>query len=350
MNHPLLIRFISNQCTGPERQQVEQWLEKDPRNRQLLEEMRTIWDATGGDPLGAADSDPDVGFDVVRDWQRLRDRIGEELPRPARSTGIHKMPSAVRSGWGQLLRTAAVILIASVIGIFAWQNYSHGPEDASPEMREIVMARGQRANIVLPDGTNLILNADSRIRVPEAFSAEKREVQLLEGEAWFDVARDPDRPFLIQTAGSVVEVLGTAFSVRSYPEDHGVRVVVQEGRVSFGPEADENSRIVLTADQMAHYQFSNRRLIAEEVEDVELYLSWTDGYLKFKNTPLSEVALQLERKYNVSVKMADPELADLRLTAELRGRSIHNVLNVIAASMDIRYQEVNGQDIIFLKP
>src|SRR5690606_7580202 len=99
----------------------------------------------------------------------------------------------------------------------------------------ITMTRGKRGGVTLSDGTKVYLNAQSKIILPNVFSADSREVKL-EGEAYFDVAKNPNKPFVIRTKGAVVQVLGTSFVVRNYEGDHSVQTVVEEGIVSFRSE------------------------------------------------------------------------------------------------------------------
>lgn len=354
MNYNLLICYLSGESNAHEQYLVKQWLKSDPEHRRLLEELELIWEASG-----KSHEDIENDFDAGADWEVLRSRIervresniSEEknkLKLGKTGQSYRHLRPAMSSGFAHIMRIAAVLLIAALIGVYAWQNF-HVIEPGQEElaMREIVMEKGQRANMVLSDGTNLNLNADTRISMPETFQSDKREVYLLEGEAFFDVAGDPDRPFLIHSGGAVIHVLGTSFAVRAYPEDETVRVVVNEGTVSLAPGLEENMGIALSAGQLGHFHVEDNSITSEDVEDMELFLSWIDGYLKFNDASMKDVALQLERRYNVEVDFSDPALEELRLTAVLKGRSISNVLNVITASLEIGYYEPDRQTIVF---
>ncbi|MEX2573168.1 MAG: FecR domain-containing protein [Balneolaceae bacterium] len=351
MNRTILVRYLSRECSEREKERVEEWLEKDPQNRIELKELEKIWKASER----TSSEEPDDPFNAEEDWRNLAYRIGrEEGLKISEGSGTRsKKPSAraiplLHSRLTQMAKIAAILLFGALIGALTWQSVNMiSPVEEGPTVREIAVEKGQRSNIMLTDGTNVKLNADSKISMPEFFRPDKREIHLVEGEAYFEVAEDPDKPFLIHSGGSVIRVLGTSFSVRSYPEDDGVRVVVKEGTVSLAPDGEENGGVVLTAEQLGLFSFADQSIASEKVEDVELYLSWTEGYLKFQDASMKEVAATLERKYNVQVKFRNPELAEMKLTAELKGRSILSVLNVISASLDIDYLETDQQTITF---
>ncbi|MEX2397136.1 MAG: FecR domain-containing protein [Balneolales bacterium] len=349
MNHNLLIRYLTDESADNEQYEVERWLEADPEHRKLLEELELIW-RTSGMNLEAVEND----FDAEVDWKALRYRIEIEVNREKKKMKPDKVGKeyrqsgfAKRADFAQFMRVAAVMLIAAFAGIFAWLNFHVVGSEEELVMREIVMDKGQRANLVLSDGTNVNLNADSKISMPEVFQQDKREVFLLEGEAYFEVAGDPDWPFLIHSGGAVIRVLGTSFAVRAYPEDEMVRVVVNEGTVSLASGHDKSIGANLTAGQLGLFHIKNDTVISKEVEDMEQFLSWIDGYLIFKETSMKEVALQQERRYNVEVDFGKPSIEELFLTATLKGRSVTNVLNVIAASLEIDYYQTDRQTIVF---
>lgn len=352
MKYSLLARYLSRECSIKERLEIERWLDENPDNRRLLERLELIWKSTK-----LRSEAENYEFDAESDWKSLRCRIkmdkqinmaGAVKKHKPEKSGIQylKDQSAINSGFALFMRIAAVLILAAVIGVFTIQiGYDFfTAEEEEPVLREIVMDKGQRVNIVLPDGTYMTLNADSKISIPETFHPNHREVFLTEGEAFFEVSSDPEWPFLVHTGKAVIRVLGTAFAIRSYPEDEEIRVVVSEGSVSLSSRLDESTGTALSAGQLGRFQSTDNRIVTEEVEDMDLFLSWINGFLKFKETTMKQVAVQLERKFNIEVEFTEPELEQLKLTAEIKGRAIHNVLNVISASLEISYYEVVSQD------
>lgn len=287
-------------------------------------------------------------YDVDKDWDLLNARIHSEK----KSTFFYHPSRGGGSRFVWALRLTAVFLVAGIGAFFGWKNlYQPGENAAEPVFREIVLEEAQMANITLSDGSVISLNASSKIRMPDVFSADKREVFLDSGEAYFDVAEDENRPFVIHSGEAVVQVLGTSFALRSYPEDEALRVVVEEGsvRLSSEPEGGPPAEVTLTARQLGRYFFRDRSLDMQPADDLTLYIGWKDGNLKFKDTKLEEVARQLQRRYDVDILFSDPALKELRLTAEFKSRSLYYVLNTLTASLGIEYTQEEWQRITFMK-
>jgi len=347
----LIARYLAGECSGAGEQKVSRWIQSSPENRKLMMEFRRIWEAAGEE-----NAQFDRMFDPEEDWDELRTRLMKEVNKKVTAASYQQAGSIqgldVKARISQVIRVAAVIAIASLIGFVVYQQASwQTPRDTAtvePALREIAMDKGQRGNLTLSDGTKVQLNAESKIVLPNTFDSEIREVAL-EGEAYFDVAPNSSRPFVIRAGDAVVRVLGTAFGIRSYSEDNSVRVVVKEGRVSLQSQKTEaRDKAVLTAGEMGELFLADNRISTEKVEDLDLFLSWTSGYLKFKNTPMAEVARQLERKYDIEVKFEEPELKELRLTAELRSRSIQYNLDAISTSLEVEY-EMDQQQVVFYR-
>lgn len=229
-----------------------------------------------------------------------------------------------------------MLLVGAIwFGAVQWEF----PIGAEPPLREVIAERGERANIQLVDGTNVTLNVDSRLQIPTSFSPSRRIVHL-EGEAYFDVASDSARPFIVRTADAEINVHGTAFNVRSYPEDGRVQVAVVEGAVSLRPQrapsAHQGAR--LESGQVGRLDEDDARVTTHTADDIASILSWMNGRLVFEDAPLHEVTARLGRWYNLEFDITDPALDSLRLTASLKSRSVQNVLDVITASLDIQYR------------
>lgn len=333
----LIARYLAGEADTIEEAKVQEWIHADPLNEELMDEFKQIWKASGERRDEFHDQ-----FDLDEGLEELRERIREEATAKNGATVTHLDSNYwkfTKTRFTQLLRVASVLLIGSLIGVafYASQDVPQESEINKPVLREISMDKGQRGNITLSDGTRVILNAESKIVLPDVFKSDKREITL-KGEAFLDVAHDPDRPFVVSIDGAVVEVLGTSFGVRSYPDDEFVQVVVSDGKVSLGSnEESKTSNAVLAAGEMGKLYMSDYRIVKKVVDDMDLFLGWKEGLLKFKDTNMEKVARDLERKYDVDIKFEDEELKDLKLTAELKSRSFEKNLEVIAISLGIEY-------------
>jgi transmembrane sensor len=193
-------------------------------------------------------------------------------------------------------------------------------------------AVGERKILDLSDGSQVVLGAASALRV--SFTSGRRETYL-QGQALFRVRHDPSHPFIVHAGGTVSEDLGTEFGVRAYPGDSEVRVVVREGSVAVRSELRRpDSATVLRANDVALVTSAGRADVSHD-QQVEQLLAWTGGELVFIDTPLSEVAGELERWYDVECHFADSSLKGLHFSAPFAaGESLAEVLRVIGKSFD----------------
>jgi len=340
----VLARYLAGECDEAEIKEIEQWLESDLENQKLMEEFEKIWETSSQQNRYFNDI-----FSPEQDWEDLRERIKHEnRKKNAQISPINYADNSDRAQFSQFARIAAIIVIATLIGILAYQDLYTHPKIADPVLREISIERGHRGNVTLSDGTKVQLNGDSKIVLPKVFEADKREITL-KGEAFFEVTHNPDRPFIIHAGEAIIRVVGTKLDVRSYPEDDGVRVVVKKGHVELKSRKDfVKDEADLTAGEMGELFWKDNKIEKKTIDDLDVFLSWTKGYLKFKDTPMDEVAKQLERKYDIQVEFKDPDLKKLRLTAELKSRIFEHNMEVISTSLNMGYK-IKQQVVTFYK-
>ncbi|WP_441000334.1 FecR family protein [Fodinibius sp. SL11] len=349
IDYQLIASYLAGECTDQEHKKVDQWINQSHENKKQFQEFRHIWQLSG-----EAVSHQKIECNLDQEWNRLGRQISKENVSSRSKNSDQKRywsfrSSSIHSRTQQFNRIAAVFLVAAFLGILSYQSWSQSEQkQIEPVLRQISTDNGQRANLSLSDGTEVMLNADSQLELPTQFASDVREVYL-KGEAYFNVSENKEKPFLVHSNQSVVRVLGTAFSVRSYPEDQQVQVIVEEGRVSFGKEnGAEDQKAILNRNDLATFNVSTSSLATRAVDDIDLYMSWRDGYLKFEKTKLNDVAKSLERRYDVKVFFEDPALKELLLTAYLKSRSLRNVLDVITASLQIEYQ-LDDNKVTFMK-
>ena len=300
-----LARYLDGTASPENHAAVEAWIGTDPARRAAVTTLQTAWDADAR-RLGAP-------YDVDAAWSRFENRHGG----PKRS-----------SRWNVAVAAA---IVAAVIGAgTAWWLGRDGQSVAqAPAMREYATPRGRRAVFRLLDGTEITLNADSRLRVPVTLGNRQREVYL-EGEAYFRVIHDAARPFVVHTAAGTIRDIGTAFSVRAYGDGARERVAVVEGSVALAETA-------LRAGQVATRlrTGSVRVLRGASVSDE---VAWTRGRLVFANVPLGEAAQSLSRWYDLDVRVADQKLAGRPVTGSYRDEPVAQVLTLITAAVGARYE------------
>jgi transmembrane sensor len=206
--------------------------------------------------------------------------------------------------------------------------------------------KAMRSEILLSDGSIIWLNADSEISYPEVFSPHIREIHL-SGEAYFDIAHDPARPFIIHLDNNLVSVLGTSFNVKAYEEDDVVETSVVSGEVAFirqGIVASKNQKdtLLLTPNYKALYSKRAGTLTKTET-DTRLDTAWKDGILIFRSARFEEAGKILERTFGKEVVFSDQSIKLCRLTATFQNNSLEEIMILIAKTNDYTYDITEEQ-------
>lgn len=237
------------------------------------------------------------------------------------------------------ISAAAVLLLSLAL----WRQQTDQDHTSGPVRYQVVhTAPAQQKQLVLPDGTHVLLNPVSTLRVPSSFGQATRDVQL-EGRAFFDVAHDASRPFTIQSADLSVNVLGTSFSVSSYGDDAEAEVMVESGKVQVtAPGQTDHTQILGAGDQLVYDK--NLQEIRRQRVHPEDYVIWRRGELAFKDAPLQAICRGLQRRYNVEITIESPSIADRRLSIEPRGEPIDRIMHALSVAGGFRYR-IRGKKI-----
>ncbi|WP_295122535.1 FecR family protein [uncultured Chitinophaga sp.] len=206
--------------------------------------------------------------------------------------------------------------------------------------------KATRAVIELADGSKVWLNADSKMQYPPVFGKNSREVYL-SGEAFFNVAANPDRPFIVHLAQGTVKVLGTSFNVRAY-ENEPVQTSVTTGKVAFIPRYVGNNQpdtILITPDEKVTYRHNSGDVI-KETTSAEDEKAWTEGRLVFKDVALEDICLELERTFGKKVKFQSDGPKQFRLTGSFKDNSLQDIMYYLARSKAFHYTITDSLVII----
>ena len=241
-------------------------------------------------------------------------------------------------------RVAAIIVFAVLLGS---AGYYFGFRNKVPEVySEIISAEKQIiSEYTLPDGTIVALNSNSKLVFPRNFKGDTREVTIY-GEAFFNVKPDASKPFIINAGNAQVKVLGTSFNVKAYPGNETVEVVVATGKVQVlgktGNEEINSNKILLVPGEKGIV--ANNGGLTEKMENNNPnYLSWKTHDFVFNEIPLRDVISCLENTYHVDIVISQPELNDLKLTAQFEDKPIDFVLNVVRLTFDLELSGENEQ-------
>jgi ferric-dicitrate binding protein FerR (iron transport regulator) len=321
--YELLVDYLSGLASPEQRAAIEARAAADPAFRSMLEETSLIWD-----------------------------RVPLALPAaPATLKPLRLEPR--RRGWQSPYRQASALLAAAavvlIVAIPVWRGATSRPIDpaaAATEVREHRTGANQRMRLALSDGSVVELGANSVVRVPATFDGATREVEL-EGLAFFDVAPDPARPFLVHSGNATTRVLGTEFVVQAYLQDGEVRVAVTEGRVTFGPKTlTDRSSTLLTPGQVGLLAIDGVATVIQDRGELNRLVGWKDGRREYIDVPLSRVLFDLERWYGQRIVAPDAELAARPVSTVLTGEPLDQVLHLIALVVDAEYER-RGGTIVF---
>ncbi|MCG8320231.1 MAG: DUF4974 domain-containing protein [Cytophagales bacterium] len=208
--------------------------------------------------------------------------------------------------------------------------------------------RGETFSLSLSDGTKVYLNSQTALRYPIAFNGNVRSVEILEGEAFFDVVEDISKPFQISINNQIIEVLGTSFNVSAYRDEDYIQTTLVEGKVKvYEATNPESSQIILPNEQLT-FDIQTGLYVKKKVNPIN-YTSWVDGIYYFEDTELQEIMKILSRWYNYEVFFSDTSLAETRYGGKIqRMESLNSLISMIERTNDIQF--VIENNTIEIKP
>lgn len=329
MDDELLKKFFAGQCSDEEHDRVLSWYQSGKAEKELSARIETSWNSTVSDSENTWEKE-----NVLND---LLQRLPEQLQRQQ-----IKNPSPRGLIYNTAFRYAASLTILLTIAVL-WYIFIKGSDDASSmlpiQFTHFTTERGEKTQFMLPDGTKVIMNADSRIRYHEDFASVSERVVYFEGEAFFDVAKDPLRPFIIHSNQVTTTVLGTSFNVHAFAgEDIIVSVVAGKVKVQKPLEA-----IYLHSGEQAVYGMSDRSLFKKSF-DPSSTLAWKEGTLYFKNERFRDIVKKLERWYGVSIDVQKVDIED-GFTGSYHHKSLDEVMEGMGFVLGFDY-EIKGNRVI----
>lgn len=245
------------------------------------------------------------------------------------------------SSWILNLRKYAAILILPLFLALSYSLYLNFiPKNQDTVSYELTCPIGIRTQAILPDGTKVWLNANSSIKYQLPFVQKERNIKL-SGEAFFEVTKNQESPFIIESQNSFVKVLGTKFNIKSYPEDNEIAVALQEGSVDFKTTNNENKTIesILKPNEYLVYTKANKSLSVTS-ENISKFISWRQNRMILDETPIRDVAVLLSRWYGVQVEVIDQEILNYKFTTTFENESLSQVLELLEISSPVRIKYV----------
>ncbi|MCW9707584.1 FecR family protein [Fodinibius salsisoli] len=331
MDQRLLDKYFRDECSDEELDQVLGWFQTEEGRTFLAQEMEEEFE-------NALETPHEFGC-YPADSEHIFNRI--QLQKRKYPDTNHRFSIGIR--------VASILLILVGISAFFYlEGYlSFGSENPQPKTITYVTQQGQQHIFTLSDGTKIRLNEQSQLKVPTKMQEGKRNVNL-KGEAYFEVARNTDHPFIVNTEGSTIEVLGTKFNVNTDSTQNCVEVAVIEGKVALKQKGDGSSGgALLTRNNFGLLHLGDGQITIEKV-NAKNYLSWIYNRLVYSGETLEQVSRQIEHLYNVEVEFKSRKLRKLKLTANIEKTDLSEVLDVIAKTFNITYQKRENGKIVWM--
>ena len=307
----LLFRYCEGKLSGDERKHVEEWISASKENEELAKTVHELYWAA--DTLSVMDKvDADKALKKVN---------GKLVRRKFKTVFL----------WAE---RAAAIMFIPLLSAYLFQIKNSDVAEA--RMMEIRTNPGMTTAFVLPDGTNVSLNSGSVLRYPEFFSGDKREVELI-GEAFFDVAKDPNKRFVVKTTGDErVEVLGTSFNMEAFPGDSILSTTLLEGKVRF--VSDAGSVQMNPGEKLVYNNKTSKAKLTKTNGEAET--AWKYGKIIFDNTPFNEVLRMLSKRFNVDFLVKNEKYRKDSFTGTFSTQRLEQVLDVFSISSKIKWRYV----------
>ena len=328
----LLRKYVKDQCSEQELRTLLQWLKS---------------------------SDHHIGFDWV--VQPLWDAIDKDMPRPDEE-GENELRQEVSSLLSEIrqqktsdskvrsknrlngfYRVAAILILALSVTLGALKVLDR-PQSVVTYV-EKMSAKGETKSLLLADGTKVILNSDTKLIIPSNFNKEERIIEL-EGEGFFDVTPDPDKPFIIKSGDTRVKVLGTSFDFKSYKEDEFIKLTVSTGKVRVNM-IDQDLQLAVSPNEHLSISKIDGNVRKESIEENN-YIKWIHCSLYFNKEPIREVLKTINRTYNRKV-ILQCENCDYRITGTHDNKSIEAVIEAICFTTGLRSKREGGNIVLYEK-
>lgn len=369
----IILQYLTGTLDTEKLNEFEKWLGESDSNRAAFEEIKTAWILTRAETNYKTQGQKSVWKNILK----KTDALNQEYKKERRKVFL------------QYLSRAAVLLIAIAIGglvtFFTYTNtnlmHTGLTRNAiAPIHADTILIeanKGSRSEIVLPDGSKVWLNSGSQLKMLPDFYNGKRMVHLT-GEAYFDIKKKINgNLFRVKTSDIQIKVLGTEFNLKSYPEEGTIETTLEEGSVVIEKELNTetveiatlapNEKAIfvkkkgeITIDNMEvidddpHSEYKDNlsrqeSVFIKENVDTELYTSWKDGHLIFKDESFKNIVIKMERWYNVKIDIENPKLKDLHFTANFKNETIEQSLYALKLTHEFNYKHDIEENVITIK-
>ncbi|MDR2920285.1 MAG: FecR family protein [Tannerella sp.] len=325
----ILFKYFKNQLNETEEKILLEWLNADTSHKKILYEMADWW-ATAHIPLFASDLKNDFN-------KYLKDLINKTNP-----VQQHDHIHTTIKWWSKIAASVLILLTTGILAFYAGRS----TDKKEPQIAyyETSVPLGAQSKVVLPDQSVVWINAGSSIKYHEDTEKQTRNINL-EGEAYFEVSKNQDMPFIVESGSLQVSVLGTSFNVKAYENQETIDIVLVSGKVEVRSENKQDDAYLLSPDEMLSYNKQTNHAEKSMVQSLN-YCAWKNGQLKFDEQQFALLAKDLERIYNVQIEVKSDLLKTERFSGSFSyDYSINDILREIDVEKKYTWKQ-NGNQII----
>ncbi len=320
INIDLITRYLSKETSELENLQFEKWISADYANQMLFEEYEKTWKSLDHFKEKSL-------IDIDKEWKKTDFAIRSKTET-----------KSIKNKYSyHFIRIAAIFIFVILSGAgvaFLANEISY----------ETVKTADNTKNVLLPDGSEIILNANSKLKYLKKFERKERRISL-NGEAFFNVTADSTKPFRINVTNAVVEVLGTSFNVNAYSNKEHIEVVVAKGRVELASKTQTNEKVILQAGDRG-ILYKKKAKVRKDQNINQNYNAWITKVIVFENEKLIHVVNEVNKVYHTNIIIRNPKIADCKITVTFDNKPLNAILTILENTLDITITR-NENAIIF---
>lgn len=351
----LVIKILSDSITSEEAALLKDWIAKDQKNQAYFDQMKNAWFVTS---LG----ENTKRFNSTEVWNKAKKKFDKQKNIP-------------KFHYKKVLKIAAVVILSFSVGALATYSGFKKPIKAALAAQNntnmVIAPLGSKSELILPDGTKVWLNAGSKLSYSQTFNSTGRDVYL-EGEAFFKVKTNPQKPFVVRTSEISVKAYGTEFNVKAYPEENTITTTLVEGNVKIQSIENKNRKFLISlkpnqkltyikmpvvsntpSDQV--YNNANQtsskgtnskeatpRLLLDKSVVTNLYTSWKDERWIIERENLDKFTVKLERRYDVKFVYKSETLKKYKISGIISKETLEQVLDLLKLTVPLKYSIKEG--------
>jgi len=327
----LIISYLSGKTTEEDAQRLFFWINSAKENEQLYFTLKDLYEASSWKMIKNE-------ANTNEEWKKLFEKIQQKKQIRRVNYSFVKI----------MMRYAAVFLFGGILTYLFTLNTPKNifvSKNESSPLTRIITGKGERTQIVLPDGTKVWVNACSSLSYNSNYGNKYRIVHL-KGEAFFEVKKDVQRPFIVNSMGFNIKAHGTSFDVSAYKDDKSVSAVLVEGSISFRQDNTTNQTLIKPGQKIAYSQTENNIRIKNV--NTDSYTAWRVGEYRFEQLTFEEVAKRMERIYNINFVFKNQNTKKIPFTGTFFSyESLDKILNVININTSIRFVKDKGTVFIY---